>query len=159
MASKNVIVLSVPPKGVIEGGIINDTSIPGTIMQIDAGQQKYESGRSYWKAAAPGTDGKQGVYGVLREDKKNGFPVGTAYVAGTPGEIYFPNPGEEFNALCGEVAGTGNTYAIGDKLMLDAENGILVPSSGSEQDTYAVVKEVVTQVAGSTLVRVQKTTT
>lgn len=157
MAKGNTIVLSVPPKGVMEGGIINDTSKPGTLMQIDTSVQVDKHGRKTWIAAAPGADGLlKGAYPVLMEDKKQGKAVTDAYVAGTECQLYFPLPGEDFNALCGEVAGTGNTYAIGDALELDAETGILVPYSATPQNVFAQCMEVVTQVTGSHLTWVKK---
>src|SRR5207248_4401613 len=109
------------------------------------------SGHFTWKAAATGTDGKAAQIAVLEEDMLQGFTIGVAGVAGTLRKLYFPRRGEDINCLVGEVAGTGNTYAIGDRLILDAEDGLLVPESGSPQATIAVCCEVVTQVAGSNL--------
>lgn len=152
--NKNTILLSSDAMGRREWGIINDTSKPGTFMQIDSSVTPV-NGRFGWKAAAVGTDGKAILKAILLEDYLQGFTPTTAYVAGTQGQIYFPQEGDEVNARCSEVAGTGNTYAVGDRLMIDAEDGILVPESGSPVETLAVVLEVITQQTGSGLVAVK----
>ncbi len=152
MSRGNTVIINGPEaKGKFEEIILNDTSKPGTIMQIDTSVTKLKSGHWTWKAANTGTDGKAAQIAVLLEDKLQGFTFGQAGVAGTLRRIYYPLPGEDINCLLGEVAGTGNTYAVGDRLILDAEDGILVPESGSPQATIAVCCEILTQVAGSAL--------
>jgi hypothetical protein len=87
----------------------------------------------------------------LLPDQLQGKGATDAYVLGTRCFLYCPISGEEMNLVLGEIAGTGNTFAIGDRFIIDAENGILVPESGSPQETLAVCLETVTQVAGSHL--------
>ncbi len=142
-----------PPRGIIIEGVINDTSKPGTVMQIDTSVAE-TNGRFAWKAAALGTDGYIAGCPVLCEDSLQGKLFTDAYVAGTYGRLYFPIYGEELNLLLGEVAGTGNTYAINDRLMLDADDGIMVPFiAGSSVSIAALCLETLTQVAGSKLTR------
>jgi hypothetical protein len=151
----NSIIVSAEPRGRRIGGQINDTSSPGTIMQIDTGATPIFSqgiGEFQWKAAAPGTDGLDVLQACLLEDFLFGKSLTDAYAVGQKIALYFPLHGDEMNLRCGEVAGTGNTYAIGARLIIDAESGILVPESGSPQHTFAVVLEVITQVVGSSLV-------
>jgi hypothetical protein len=81
----------------------------------------------------------------------------TAYTVGEHITLYFMLPGDEVNLLWGEVAGTGNTCAIGDRFIIDAENGIIVPEAGSPQETLCVAMEALTQQAGSTLLWVLTT--
>jgi hypothetical protein len=151
MARGNEIVITANPKGNFIEGVINDTSKPGTIMQVQAATEMV-SGEHTWVAAAPGTDGKKVLVAVLLSDDLQGFGPSQAYVAGTRGRMYCPVPGDDINVRVGEVAGTGNTFAIGDRFIIDAESGLLVPESGSPQDTIFVCMETITQAAGGTLV-------
>jgi hypothetical protein len=151
MAKGNSIVVSASPINPFEWGYINDTSVPGTVMQIDNSVGPY-TGRFAWKASAPGTDGQGVLRAILMEDRQQGFPMTQAFVQGTWGEMYFPSSGEEVNLILGEVAGTGNSYNIGDALMIDAESGIMVPYvAGSGTDVFAICLEKLTQVAGAHL--------
>lgn len=153
MARGNSIVVTAEPKGQFLEGTIADTSKPGTIMQVKAATA-FKGGRPSYVAGAPGTDGKQVLPAVLLEDNLQGKTSSDAYVSGTRCRLYCPVAGEELNILVGEVAGTGNSYAIGDRLIIDAEDGILVPETGSPQATQFVALEAVTQVAGSYLLHV-----
>ncbi len=155
-APKNNIIKCAFPRGVFLEGTMADTSKPGTCMQVKAATA-YTNGRPSFVAAAPGTDGKPVMHAILLEDMEQGKTVDDAYVSGTRARLYVPAPGEEMLIRVGEVAGTGNTYAIGDRLIIDAEDGIYVPDSGSPADVAFVCQEVLTQVAGSTLCFAQKT--
>lgn len=150
MARGASIIVSSPPRGVFIEGIIGDTSKPGTIMQIQGGTACAVGGFTYI-AANVGTDGKCVCHQVLLADSLQGKLATDAYVSGTKCFLYIPSPGEDVNVLLGEVAGTGNTYAIGDRLIIDAEDGVLVPESGSPQETSWICLETLTQVAGSHL--------
>lgn len=156
MARGNQIVVTADPQGKFDEGTIDDTSKPGTIMQTVAGSARL-GGRFHFVAAAVGTDGKQAQQMVLLEDNLQGKTVTDAYVAGTRCRVYTPIPGEECNVLVGEAAGTGNTVAVGDRLILDAEDGILVPEAGTPQETPWVALEAETQQAGSQLLWCRKT--
>jgi hypothetical protein len=151
----NCILLSSNPKGQFIEGVMGDTSKPGCCVQVKAATA-FSNGRPTFVAAAPGTDGKQVMQAILLEDSNQGFGPQTAYVVGTRAIAYVPIAGEEMNVRLGEVAGTGNTYAIGDRVVNDAEDGIYVPAPGTEQDTPFIVQETLTQVAGGTLGWVQR---
>jgi hypothetical protein len=142
-------------KGNYEEGTIKDTSSPGTIMQVQAaaldGNRRFN-----WIAANSGTDGLNKASAVLREDLTQGLPMTTAYVTSTHCFLYHPIPGDELNCILGEVAGTGNTYAIGDMLMQDAETGLLVPAASTPGQPWAICLEVLTQVAAANLTWVKK---
>ncbi len=157
MSRGSTIVLTANPKGNFWGGVIGDTSAPGTIMQVQAGTAM-KNGLPTWVASAPGTDGDKVLPAVLMEDRKQGKTITDVYVSGRLCEVYCLLPGDMFNGLVGEVAGTGNSYQVGDRLMIDAETGILVPEVGTStiEDAFAVVLEDVPQVAGSTLVWLMK---
>jgi len=152
-----IVVFPADARGNYEEGTILDTSSPGTIMEIDPTiALSSGSGRWSWIAANSATDGLNKGSAVLREDLLQGLSMTTAYVSGARCFLYHPIPGDELNCLLGEVAGTGNTYAIGDVLMQDAETGILVPASTTPGQPWAICLEVLTQVAGSNLTWVKK---
>lgn len=156
MAKGNSIIVSADPKGHREGGIIDDTSLPGTIMQVEAATEPV-GGRHKWIAAAPGGDGIPVMCAVLLEDSKQGKLVSDAYVAGRHGELYWPLPGEDVNVRVGETAGTANSFAIGDRLCINATGGYLIPDTGTDYSaTLFIVMETVTQVAADSLVWCKK---
>ena len=148
----NKIVATSEPRGHQEEGQLTEANrFPGTILQIDASITPL-NGQFGWKASNPGTDGLAVLKAVLQEDFEQGVAsTGTAYPQNAWVPIYMIQHGEYINLLLGEVAGTGNTYAVGDKLIVDAEDGILVPFTGSPAATFGQCCEVVTQVAGSHL--------
>lgn len=150
MAKGNEIVLSGNPKGVFLEGTIDDTSKPGTIMQIKAGVAPV-GGRHTWIAAAPGTDGEPAIIAILCADNFQGKLITDAYVAGTRCFMYCPIAGEEVNVLLGEVAGTGNTFTVGDGFILNATGGWLVPNTGTPGSVPFICLEPAVQVVASTL--------
>lgn len=152
----NTIVLSNEPKGRFLEGIVSGTPSPGHLGQIKAAVEPV-SGRHTWEVAAPGADGADTLCAVWREDELQGKMYNSAYVAGTRGFLYVPIAGEELNVRVGEVAGTGNTYAIGDKLMANATGGWLIPHTGGAANrALFVVMETITQQAAGGLVHVMK---
>lgn len=146
----STIILTSPPRGTFLEGTIDDTSLPGTLMQVKLATA-FTSGRAHFVAAATGTDGKCALAGVLLEDDLQGKTYADAYVSGTRCRIYVPIAGEELNLRVGEVAGTGNTFAIGDRFELNGTGGYLIPETGSPQETIAVALEAKTQIAADTL--------
>lgn len=156
MAKGNTIILSSNPKGQFIEGTIGDTSKPGTIMQIEAATTD-KNGRPTLIAAAPGADGKKVMCAVLLEDNLQGKLISDAYVSGTRCRAYVPAPGEEINVRYGETAGTGNSVTIGDRLIVNATGGYLIPESGSPEDTPFVARETLTQQAADALVFCVKT--
>jgi len=149
------ILLTPYPAGRFSEATIQDTSLPGTIMQIQ-GSSVDTNGRPNVIAAAPGTDGLDVTPYLLLEDKMQGKGYSDNYVSGSRCFLYSLQPGDEFNARCGEVSGTGNSYNIGDNLEIDADSGLLVPYSATPEAIFAVCREKVTQAAGGSLVFVEK---
>ncbi len=141
------------PKGKFLEGIISGTPKPGVRMQIVAATEPI-NGRLTWAVyvPVPGTDGGPGgAIAILTEDTLQGKTTDDAYVTATRCFMYCPAAGEEMNIRVGEVAGTANSYAIGDLLMSDAEDGIFVPNLGG-QDVPFQVMETAALIAGSSLV-------
>jgi len=147
----NTIVLTSNPKGLFLEGIIGDTSLPGTAMQLKAATDAIV-GRPTWVAASIGTDGAPQAIFILREDDLQGKTVADAYVNGTRCFLYGPIAGEELNIRVGEGAGTSNTFNVGDKLMLDSDTGTFIPSTGTPQSVPFQVMEHDVQVAANVLV-------
>ncbi len=129
MARGNQIIVTSDPRGQFDEGIIDDTSMPGTIMEIVPATAMAGRGRFHLRAAATGTDGKAAQQMVLLEDNLQGKTINDAYVAGTGCRVYTPEFGEECNVLVAQGSGTSDTVAIGDKLMLAAAAGTLKASS------------------------------
>ena len=136
MAKGNGIIVSTPPKGTRIGIILNDTSKPGTFLEIDTSKPLGQGGRFYMKASTR-ANGKNRAPCVLLEDDKQGFLTTTAGVAGTLREVYFPAIGEECNVLV-DVPGTGTGshggVQFGEYLEYDSA-GNLTLESGSPQGT------------------------
>lgn len=111
MARGNKIVVGTP-RGKFIGGIINDTSKPGTVMEMVAAGA-VQGGRNLWQASSV-ADGLKREICVLMDDPLQGFGTGQAYVAGRWGQLYFPVDGDELNMILEDVSGTGDSAAIGD---------------------------------------------
>jgi hypothetical protein len=127
--------LNVPPNGVFGEGIITDTSLPGTILEIIP-NLPLVNGRHQLRASARAS-GKDRAQLVLLEDNAQGGNVTTAYVAGTYGRYYIPTPGEELNVLV-EVPGTGTGSHGGvqqGEFLINDTSGHLTPETGSPEST------------------------
>lgn len=112
------IIASADPKGRFDEGIITDTSKPGTCMEM-VPATALNGGRLSFRAVSR-TAGSKGPICVLLEDDLQGKLATDAYVANTRGRLYWPLPGEEMNMLVEDVAGTGDTIAVG--LLLGINN-------------------------------------
>ena len=158
MSKGNSIVVSASPICPFEWGYINDTSLPGTIMQIEAGKA-FAGNTPYVVANNPGTDGAKCVPMILREDKLQGGLITDAGVAGKWREVYCLLSGDMFLGRFGEAPGTGTAVEIGDRLILDAEDGVLIPEVGTTtaEDCFAVALEAISYSADSSLLWCMKT--
>lgn len=157
MSSHNEIVLSADPKGHFIEGIIEGTPKPGTCMMIKAATEPDSGGRlTYvvWNGAA---DGEQDEVIVLLPDSLQGKTPSDAYVTGTRGYLYIPVAGDELQVLAAD-AGTQNTFAIGDKLMIDDGTGLAIATTGSpEMEPFKVMETVDTDIEANTLIHVRYT--
>jgi hypothetical protein len=142
VAKGREIQVSSNPKGQFLEGVIGDTSLPGTIMQIQAGTA-FVQGRPTYVAAAPGVAGNPLQIAVLLADDLQGFTVTTAYVIGTRCRLYCPLAGEEMNILCGQ-GGPTQAFTVGQQLMIAATGGVLIPATGSPISIPAVAMEAIT---------------
>jgi hypothetical protein len=155
---KNTIVNVGEAKGKFLEGIISGTPKPGVVMQIQAGTA-LKNGRLTWEVYNADADGDQRLIAVLQEDYLQGKTVTDAYVSGTRGFLYCPIMGEELNMLVAAPGtGTGDEMDIGDLLMVNDGDGILVATTGDPQNEAFIVTEPVDDVVSTgTLVRVMYT--
>jgi hypothetical protein len=146
----NEIIVSSNPKGMFLEGVVSGTPKPGTAMSIKAAT-KLQGGEPTWTPGAGGANGSPALIAILTADVLQGKDALSAYVNGTRCFLYAPIAGEDMNILAGEGAGTSNSYAIGDKLMMDNTTGVFIASSGSPPSIPFVAMEALTQVVGSSL--------
>lgn len=141
MASKNVIVLTADPKGNFSEGTIVGTPKPGTLMEVVPNTALTNGRPSYRAASLP--NGQSRMICVLREDDLQGFTVGTPYVTGTRGFLYWPLPGDEINVFV-DVPGTGGgtIYPIGQLYEADSA-GFVSAISGTVSCAFVGMEAVV----------------
>src|SRR4051794_2489426 len=98
------IVVSSEPQGHFAEGIIGAALKPGICCEITPAVAMV-GGRPTWRARTS-ADGAIGPVVILVNDYLQGKLATDAYVSGTRGFLYWPQAGEEFNMLLGDVAGT-----------------------------------------------------
>ena len=152
----NTIIVSNDPRGRFFEGIIDGTPKPGTVMQLKAAVEPV-NGKHTWEVFNGAADGEQTLIVVLLEDQLQGIGVGTAYVSGTLGRLYCPLPGDELLMLLLDVAGTGDTRAIGDKYMVDDGTGKLVVTTGSPEAEPFLLLETLSALTADALAHVMFT--
>jgi hypothetical protein len=141
----NCIVVSDKPRGRFLEGIITDTSLPGTIMEVVPGVAT-QGGKFSYRASTRAA-GKDRLLAVLREDDLQGFPATQAYVANTRCFLYVPTPGEEVNVLTVVPGtGTGLVTTIGSYYECDG-TGKATLETGSPQSTPWLCLEAAHDVA------------
>jgi len=134
------IIVSDQPKGVFKECKIVGTPKPGTVMEIDP-EVDPVAGAFSWQAYGTqaastgrgvGADGDRKVIAVLLENKHEGKTYADAYAAGDRGYLYFPVAGEELNMIA-NVAGTGESYVIGDEFMIDDGTGYIIEADSDAE--------------------------
>lgn len=125
---KNSIIgpLNVGANGIWMEGIIDDTSLPGTCMEVTPGSTPMD-GRQHWRAVQSGVTGNpRGQVAVLTEDSSQGFTFTQPYVAGTRCFLYQPLPGDEMNVLFAPQQGTGSAdvVTVGERLVIEVGAGV-----------------------------------
>lgn len=124
---KNSIIgpLNVGAFGIWMEGIIDDTSLPGTCMEVTPASTPV-NGRQHYRAVQSGVTGNPRQAIVLLEDPEQGFTYKQAYVAGTRCFLYIPNPGDELNVLFAPQQGTGSAdvVTIGERLVIEVGSSV-----------------------------------
>ena len=151
MAQGNEIVVTAEPRGQFLEGIVSGTPKPGTVMQVAAATEP-QSGRFTWEVYNADADGNQRIIAVLLPDALQGKTATDAYVTGSRCFLYCPLPGELLNMLLQDVAGTGDTYAIGDIFIVDDGTGKLIATTGSpEAEPFVLMETISTPLAADAL--------
>ena len=127
------------PKGKFEEGFISGTPKPGTVMQVKAATEPIGN-RFTWEVFNQAADGTLAVIAVLLEKEHEGGIATDAYVTGDWGYLYFPIPGEELNMLVANIAGTGDSFAIADRMMVDDTTGKLVADSSGASVPFIIME-------------------
>lgn len=166
MSRGNKILLTTEPHGRMEWVIVSGTPKPGTCMELkpatDLGAGNLHTYEPAGTSAASGSrgmsaDGDRIPVAVLLEDELRGKLMTEAYTSGEIGKVYFPIPGEQLNVLKLDVAGTGDDFTIGDKLMIDDGTGKVLLSSGSIESEPFLSLETITDPTADQLVWAQFT--
>ncbi len=126
------IVVASHPRGVFLEGTIDDTSLPGTAMEITPGAT-FTSNEPHWRHYQPAADGDPRLCVILRQDYLQGKLFSDAYIAGSRGFLYCPLPGEYMNVLAAPQVGTGsaNAYTIGERLIPQHTTGEFIAEATS----------------------------
>jgi hypothetical protein len=153
----NTIVISPEPRGRFIDATISGTDaalLPGTVVQIKAATEKVGGNFTYelYNRDASGNR-PRGPIGILVEDNLQGKTITDNYLDTTLARIYFPLPGDELLMRLQDVAGTGDSHAIGDILSVEDATGHLVAETG-ESGPF-VCFETVTEPTADTLAHVQ----
>ncbi len=134
------IVVSTVQHGRHEEGIILGTPKPGTWMEMTTAVAV--GGRFSFQAVTRNT-GTKGPLIILEEDNQQGKTVNDAYVAGTRGPLYWPQAGDQLNAIVADVAGTAqHNVAIGDLFVIQQTTGKLVANSSNNAIPFQALEAV-----------------
>lgn len=145
------IIVTDQPKGVFKECFVNGTPKPGTVMELDYSEDPVGGvfqWQPYGTTAASGgngasADGDRKVVAVLTEKKHEGGLYSTAYASGDRGYLYFPLAGEELNMILENQAGTGDSFQVGDELMVDDGTGKLLScDSDAEAQPFTALEDV-----------------
>lgn len=153
MAKGKGIVVSASPRGAFIEGIISGTPKPGTVMQLKAATEPSQ-GNYTWEVFNGAADGERTLIAVLLHDWPNGKTVDQAYANGDIGQLYIPAPGDELNVLLQNQAGTADSFAIGDKLIVDKGTGLLIATTGTPESEPFIVLETLAGLTADTLCHV-----
>ena len=137
------------PKGVFIEGFITGTPTPGTVMMLTAATEPI-MGRYNWSVYDVSADGIPALIAVLLEKEHEGKIITDAYVTGDWGYLYCPVAGEKLNMLIQNPAGTADTYAIGDALMVDDGTGTLVKDSSGVSKCFNIIETKATYLTADT---------
>lgn len=150
MAQGKNIIVSGEPKGKTINAIISGTPKPGTCMTVLAATEPV-GGLFTYEVYNRAADGNRAPVGVLLEDVNQGYDETQAFVTGTIGQIYFPTMGEILNMLVANIAGTGDSFAIGDYMIIDDGTGKLIATAGSPESEPFVIMETSAAITADTL--------
>ena len=165
----NQILIQENPRGVKKAIIVSGTPKPGTAMSLKLATAADANGLlTYEPAGTTAADGFDGMtndgdrcdFGILLEDENQGKTYDSAYADGDHGWIYFPLPGEELNVLLENQSGTGDAFAVGDKLMIDNGTGkFLAVDTDAEAEPFVCAEAVAALTADAWVWAIRSTDT
>lgn len=144
------IIVSSPPRGVIEEVILSGTPKPGTCLTVKAATEPV-NGKFTYEVFNLGGDGVRAPVAVLLEDELQGKLVTDAYVTATQARVYFPAHGELLQMLFKNISGTSDSFAIGDVLIIDEDTGKLIGTASTPESEPFVVHETMAALTADTL--------
>lgn len=155
MSVHNSIVLTADPKGKFMEGFISGTPKPGTVVQFKSGVAA-QGGRRTFEVYNRDADGDRpkGPLWVLLNNYFTGKGPTDAYVDGERCWLYCPLPGDELKLLLKNIAGTGDSFAFGDILMVDDGTGLLIDTTGTPETEPFMLMEDVAAITADTLAHV-----
>lgn len=156
MSIHNKIVLTAQPVGRFMEGYISGTPKPGTMIQVKAGVEM-KGGRHTWEPFNGAADGSRALVCILSENWFLGNGPDVAYADGARFQAYCPIPGDELKVLLQNQAGTADSFAIGDRLMVDDGTGMFIAATGTPESVPFIVMETVEAITADTLVHVMYT--
>ena len=142
MNGSEIVVTAPKPRGVFVEGTINDTSYPGTAMQIVSGQT-FLGGEPYWQHYAPSADADPRLCAILLADTEQGQLYSTAYAVGARCQVYCPLAGEYVNVIVAPQQGSSsaNAYTIGERLVPQHTTGQFIIESTSSIQAWFMSME------------------
>lgn len=151
--SHNTILLTAAPAGRFLEGILDATSglKPGHAMQVKAATEPV-GGRHTFQAYS-GTSGHRKLIMILLENELVGLTCEDTISDGQKVRAYCPIPGDELLIRVSATGtGTGDSQAIGSKLIL-ANGGTFIATTGDpEAEPFEVMETISDVVAAGTLV-------
>jgi hypothetical protein len=144
-------------RGVKRECILDGTPKPGTCMTVKAATEPV-NGVFTFTVYNRDADANRATVAVLLEDELQGYGLGTAYVTGKRGMLYYPEAGDHLQMLVANLGGTGEAFAIGDYLLIDDGTGLLVDTTGTpEMESFIVMETVTGGITEDTYVLVEYT--
>lgn len=150
------VVVSNDPRGRYQECLITATPKPGTCMTVLAATEPV-NGIFTYEAFNRDADGDNAEIAVLVEDELQGRDITTAYVAATQGRMYFPLPGDFLQMLVLNIAGTSDSFAIGDLMIVNDGDGKLIATTGSPESEPFRIMETIAAITADTIVLCQYT--
>jgi hypothetical protein len=108
-----------------------------------------------------GADGDRGEYGLLlgpgetAATPPTSAPADYTFATGERGMIYWLQPGDRFNGLFQNAAGTADDVTRTDKMIIDDGTGKILVSTGSPESEPIQTLEALTDPTADTLIHCQ----
>ena len=152
--SHNVIVLTPAPAGRFMEGVLSASTTlkPGHAVEIKAATEPSAGGKHTWQAYS-GSNGHRKLIGILLENEIVGLTCEDAITTGQKVRIYIPVPGDELLIRVSATGtGTGDSQAIGDKLILANGGTFIATTVTPEAEPFEVMETISDVVAAGSLV-------